>query len=101
MRLCLQCCLPVVAAVAKAVCGKSFYLLGSQHVRQLLFVGFVLLNALFKAKAGEYVEEPGIKGQPHENTLKEYLRTPGLRNIDGTHKPAFESLKQKAKKRGW
>lgn len=80
---------------------ENIFRFWDEHHERLLFVGFLWLHDLSEENAQFFVEQYGMLGQPNENVFKEYLRSTGLKNYDGSSKAGFEALKEEAGRRGF
>ncbi|MGK7394994.1 MAG: hypothetical protein ACNS62_10490 [Candidatus Cyclobacteriaceae bacterium M3_2C_046] len=80
---------------------ENIFKFWDQYPYQLLYVGFLWLNDLPQSSVDFFVNDYGMHGQNHQQAFAAYLKTCGLRNYDGTAKPAFEMLQINAHLRGW
>ena len=74
-----------------------------QYAETIEFVGFLWLTDLPEAEADHFVDMYQMTGNVLAAPFKEFLRTTALRTYanGGTEKPAFTTLKQELKNRGW
>jgi len=80
---------------------EEIFRIWDEYEERLVFIGFLWLSDLSTEEIDPIVQDYGMAAHPDIAPFAEYLRTLGLRQYDGTLKPAYKELVKQTEARGW